>query len=125
MQSSTYAVKGNAAFAFQRRTLSSNRSATSTGIRFADKKSIATTGPLYCSGSKAMGAKLARAENGIQSVMSFSSVKARSVRAQASSGDAEEAIPLRSEGKRSGTVLPFVGVACLGAVLFGYHLGYD
>ncbi|CAE6104057.1 unnamed protein product [Arabidopsis arenosa] len=124
MQSSTYAVKGNAAFAFQRRTLSSNRSATSTGIRFAGKKSIATTGPLYCSGSKAMGAKLARAENGIQSVMSFSSVKARSVRAQASSGDAEEAIPLRSEGgKSSGTVLPFVGVACLGAILFGYHLG--
>ncbi|KAG7550824.1 MFS transporter superfamily [Arabidopsis thaliana x Arabidopsis arenosa] len=123
MQSSTYAVKGNAAFAFQRRTFSSNRSATSTGIRFSDKKSLATTGPLYCSGSKAMGAKLARAENGIQSVMSFSSVKARSVRAQASSGDAEEAIPLRSEGKSSGTVLPFVGVACLGAILFGYHLG--
>ncbi|CAL9230486.1 unnamed protein product [Arabidopsis halleri] len=123
MQSSTYAVKGNAAFAFQRRTFSSNRSTTSTGIRFAGKKSIATTGPLYCSGSKAMGAKLARAENGIQSVMSFSSVKARSVRAQASSGDAEEAIPLRSEGKSSGTVLPFVGVACLGAILFGYHLG--
>ncbi|KAG7555443.1 Sugar/inositol transporter [Arabidopsis suecica] len=124
MQSSTYAVKGNAAFAFQRRTFSSNRSATSTGIRFAGKKSLATTGPLYCSGSKAMGAKLSRAENGIQSVMSFSSVKARSVRAQASSGDAEEAIPLRSEGgKSSGTVLPFVGVACLGAILFGYHLG--
>jgi len=40
-------------------------------------------------------------------------------------GDEEEAIPLRSEGKSSGTVLPFVGVACLGAILFGYHLGYD
>ena len=34
-------------------------------------------------------------------------------------------MPLRSEGKSSGTVLPFVGVACLGAILFGYHLGYD
>ncbi|CAC01856.1 sugar transporter-like protein [Arabidopsis thaliana] len=124
MQSSTYAVKGNAAFAFQRRTFSSDRSTTSTGIRFAGYKSLATTGPLYCSGSEAMGATLARADNGIQSVMSFSSVKARSVRAQASSdGDEEEAIPLRSEGKSSGTVLPFVGVACLGAILFGYHLG--
>ncbi|CAA7018170.1 unnamed protein product [Microthlaspi erraticum] len=128
MQSSTYAVKGNAAFAFQRRSFSNveNRSATSAGIRFTGK-SIATGScftPLHCSGSKAMGAKLARAENGIQSVMSISSVKARSVRAQASSGgDAEEAIPLRSEGKSSGTVLPFVGVACLGAILFGYHLG--
>uniref|UniRef100_A0A1J3DS65 Plastidic glucose transporter 4 n=1 Tax=Noccaea caerulescens TaxID=107243 RepID=A0A1J3DS65_NOCCA len=128
MQSSTYAVKGNATFAFQRRNFSNieNRSATTTGIRFTGK-SIATGScfrPLHCSGSKAMGAKLARAENGIQSVMSISSVKARSIRAQASSGgDAEEAIPLRSEGKSSGTVLPFVGVACLGAILFGYHLG--
>ncbi|CAF1782639.1 BnaC09g41660D [Brassica napus] len=120
MQSSTYAaVKGNAAFAFQRRSFFSNlvsRSATTTtGIRFK---------PLRSSASKAMGAKLARAENGIHSL---SSVKARSGRAQASSGggggDEEEAIPLRSEGKSSGTVLPFVGVACLGAILFGYHLG--
>ncbi|CAH2072630.1 unnamed protein product [Thlaspi arvense] len=123
MQSSTYAVKGNAAFAFQKRCFSNlhNRSATTTGIRLATGSCFT---PLHCSGSKAMGAKLARAENEIQSVMSLSSVKARSVRAQASSGgDAEEAIPLRSEGQSSGTVLPFVGVACLGAILFGYHLG--
>lgn len=87
MQSSTYAVKGNAAFAFQRRSFSSsssssnlvNRSPTFTGIRIP-------TGPLYCSGLKAMGAKLARAENGIHSVMTFSPVKSRLVRAQASSG---------------------------------------
>jgi hypothetical protein len=50
-------------------------------------------------------------------------------------GDVEEVRPLKSEddvtcavpvpqqqqGKAS--VLPFVGVACLGAILFGYHLG--
>uniref|UniRef100_M4CWP3 Major facilitator superfamily (MFS) profile domain-containing protein n=1 Tax=Brassica campestris TaxID=3711 RepID=M4CWP3_BRACM len=122
MQSSTYAaVKGNAAFAFQRRSFSNlvSRSATTTGIRFSTGSYFAQ---LHSSASKAMGAKLARAENGIHSL---SSVKARSVRAQASSGggDEEEAIPLRSEGKSSGTVLPFVGVACLGAILFGYHLG--
>ena len=28
-----------------------------------------------------------------------------------------------ASGKYSGTVLPYVGVACLGAILFGYHLG--
>lgn len=28
-----------------------------------------------------------------------------------------------ASGKSSGTVLPYVGVACLGAILFGYHLG--
>lgn len=38
-------------------------------------------------------------------------------------GDEEEAVPLRSESNGSGTVLPFVAVACLGAILFGYHLG--
>ncbi|KAG2333821.1 hypothetical protein Bca52824_005001 [Brassica carinata] len=120
MQSSTYTVKANAAFAFQRRTFSNlhNRSATTTVSSF-------TPLHLHCSASKAMGAKLARAENGIQTVMNLSSVKARSVRAQASSGggDEEEAVPLRSESNSSGTVLPFVAVACLGAILFGYHLG--
>ncbi|KAH0888325.1 hypothetical protein HID58_050754 [Brassica napus] len=123
--SSTYTVKANAAFAFQRRTFSNllNRSATTTtGSRFSPLNLH-----LHCSASKAMGAKLARAENGIQTVMNLSSVKARSVRAQASSvgggGDEEEAVPLRSESNSSGTVLPFVAVACLGAILFGYHLG--
>ncbi|WZY80605.1 hypothetical protein YC2023_026989 [Brassica napus] len=126
--SSTYTVKANAAFAFQRRTFSNNlhnRSATTTtGIRFSP---LHLHLHLHCSASSAMGAKLARAENGIQTVMNLSSVKARSVRAQASSvgggGDEEEAVPLRSESNSSGTVLPFVAVACLGAILFGYHLG--
>ncbi|KAF2580784.1 hypothetical protein F2Q70_00007501 [Brassica cretica] len=126
MQSSTYTVKANAAFAFQRRTFSNllNRSATTTVTPFATASSF-TPLHLHCSASKAMGAKLARAENGIQTVMNLFSVKARSVRAQASSGggDEEEAVPLRSESNSSGTVLPFVAVACLGAILFGYHLG--
>lgn len=38
--------------------------------------------------------------------------------------DLEDLVPSRPEGKSSGTVLPYVGVACLGAILFGYHLGY-
>ncbi|KAJ4908309.1 Plastidic glucose transporter 4 [Raphanus sativus] len=125
MQSSTFTVKGNAAFAFQRRTFSNllNRSATTTTTTVSS--SFAPL-HLHCCASKAMGAKLARGENGIQTVMNLSSVKARSIRAQASSGgvgDEEEAVPLRSEGNSSGTVLPFVAVACLGAILFGYHLG--
>ncbi|KAL5722122.1 hypothetical protein ACHQM5_005681 [Ranunculus cassubicifolius] len=50
-----------------------------------------------------------------------SSVKPRFVIAKGASSsgsDLEEAKP-----KSSGTVLPYVGVACLGAILFGYHLG--
>ncbi|KAI4388951.1 hypothetical protein MLD38_001235 [Melastoma candidum] len=52
-----------------------------------------------------------------------SSLKARSVRVQASGEDLEDVAPLKPQVKSSGTVLPYVGVACLGAILFGYHLG--
>ncbi|CAK8533208.1 unnamed protein product [Lathyrus sativus] len=56
-----------------------------------------------------------------------SSAKSRSFRVQASGlhsdGDAEHVVPAVPLGKPSGTVLPYVGVACLGAILFGYHLG--
>ena len=37
--------------------------------------------------------------------------------------DVEDLVPANIPGKSSGTVLPYVGVACLGAILFGYHLG--
>lgn len=39
-------------------------------------------------------------------------------------GDLENVASTVPQGKSSGTVLPYVGVACLGAILFGYHLGY-
>ena len=40
------------------------------------------------------------------------------------SGDLEDAVPIKYQGKSSSSVLPYVAVACLGAILFGYHLGY-
>ena len=39
-------------------------------------------------------------------------------------GDIENVAPVKIPVKSSGSVLPYVGVACLGAFLFGYHLGY-
>ena len=38
-------------------------------------------------------------------------------------GDSEDPSTEKIQTKSSGTVLPYVGVACLGAILFGYHLG--
>lgn len=53
-----------------------------------------------------------------------SSVKPRSVKAQASDEyEDSEDFALTNTGKSAGSVLPYVGVACLGAILFGYHLG--
>ncbi|TKY46495.1 Plastidic glucose transporter 4 [Spatholobus suberectus] len=40
-----------------------------------------------------------------------------------SDGNIEDVVPTTPQGKSSGTVLPYVGIACLGAILFGYHLG--
>ncbi|KAL3618961.1 hypothetical protein CASFOL_037189 [Castilleja foliolosa] len=55
--------------------------------------------------------------------LSSSSAKARSIRAQTSEGDIEDVSPAKIQVKSSVSVLPYVGVACLGAFLFGYHLG--
>ncbi|OAY60428.1 plastidic glucose transporter 4 [Manihot esculenta] len=48
--------------------------------------------------------------------------RSRLVKALSSEGDIEEAAPIHPQRKSTGTVLPFVGIACLGAILFGYHL---
>ncbi|XP_051127007.1 plastidic glucose transporter 4 [Andrographis paniculata] len=55
--------------------------------------------------------------------MSGSLAMARTVRAQAYEGDVEDIAPNKIQVKSSASVLPYVGVACLGAILFGYHLG--
>ncbi|XP_062004582.1 plastidic glucose transporter 4 [Rosa rugosa] len=71
--------------------------------------------------SAAMGANLGRLDG-----ISMTSLKPRSVKAHAASGadgDVENLVPPKPQVKSSGIVLPFVGVACLGAILFGYHLG--
>ncbi|WVZ05443.1 hypothetical protein V8G54_018789 [Vigna mungo] len=52
-----------------------------------------------------------------------SSAKPRSLRVQSSDEDVEDLLANNVSGRPSGTVLPYVGVACLGAMLFGYHLG--
>ncbi|XP_026402514.1 plastidic glucose transporter 4-like isoform X2 [Papaver somniferum] len=70
-----------------------------------------------------MGAELARARVRVDNI-GGSSAKPRFVKVQAS-GEDLEAVPSspKSQGTSSGSVLPYVGVACLGAILFGYHLG--
>lgn len=73
--------------------------------------------------SRVMGAELARARVRVENI-GGSSAKPRFVKVQAS-GEDLEAVPSspKSQGTSSGSVLPYVGVACLGAILFGYHLG--
>lgn len=47
-----------------------------------------------------------------------------SVLVNSESGDLENVPTDKLQTKPSGHVLPYVGVACLGAILFGYHLAY-
>lgn len=125
MQASTHLFKGNLGFDLSNRnflprfgvvikrnsTLNRNLCIRSDSIRNG-----------LSSGAVSMGANIARGRNGIDTVVR-SSLKSRSVKAQASGADVEDLAPINPQGKSSGTVLPFVGVACLGAILFGYHLG--
>ncbi|XP_009793229.1 plastidic glucose transporter 4 [Nicotiana sylvestris] len=125
MQASTFTVKGIIGFGLQNRRilqgsgdLKRNTLLASRSLRMPERGS--------CFGvnmdSASMGIELGRARKTVQSVFG-SSAKARSHRVRASGGDIEDATPLKVQGQSSGSVLPYVGVACLGAILFGYHLG--
>ncbi|XP_009610797.1 plastidic glucose transporter 4 [Nicotiana tabacum] len=125
MQASTFTVKGNIGFGLQNRRslqgsgdLKRNTSLASRSLRMPERSSCFGVGME----SASMGIELTRARKTVQSVFG-SSAKARSHRVRASGGDIEDAAPLKVQGQSSGSVLPYVGVACLGAILFGYHLG--
>uniref|UniRef100_A0A803M4B5 Major facilitator superfamily (MFS) profile domain-containing protein n=1 Tax=Chenopodium quinoa TaxID=63459 RepID=A0A803M4B5_CHEQI len=130
MQASAFMVKGNLGFGVQNRRvaeingvkgLSSIGCNNQSFVKINDNNYKFNPCKLSC-GSLSMGAGFGRL--GIDHVMK-SSAKYRSVKAQAASGDIEDATPVKYQGKSSASVLPYVGVACLGAILFGYHLGYD
>uniref|UniRef100_A0A803LAX4 Major facilitator superfamily (MFS) profile domain-containing protein n=1 Tax=Chenopodium quinoa TaxID=63459 RepID=A0A803LAX4_CHEQI len=130
MQASTFMVKGDLGFGVQNRRvaqingfkgLSSIGCNNQSFLKVNDNNYKFNPCKLSC-GSLSMGAGFGRL--GIDHVMK-SSAKYRSVKAQAASGDLEDATPVKYQGKPSASVLPYVGVACLGAILFGYHLGYD
>ncbi|KAA0048473.1 plastidic glucose transporter 4 [Cucumis melo var. makuwa] len=73
-------------------------------------------------GSETMETEMRRIRHGFDGI-SRSSAKYKSLKIHAHDEDMEGVVPAKPTGKSSGTVLPFVGVACLGAILFGYHLG--
>lgn len=125
MQASIYAAKASAAFQIENRRVLPGfsqfrkRSFVSNSICMTERESCFGLRRL---GSNSMGVELGRLRTSVQSVFR-TSAKARSVKAQASDGDLEDIVPLKNQSKSSGSVLPYVGVACLGAILFGYHLG--
>ncbi|KAB2611879.1 plastidic glucose transporter 4-like [Pyrus ussuriensis x Pyrus communis] len=129
MQASTYgSVKGKLGFEDQnqRRVLGfgelKNRASTGSRNLWVAERRTCSGGLSLRATTPAMGAKLAGLRMGSDGI-SMSTLKPRSVQAHASDGDVENLIPSKPQGKSSGTVLPYVGVACLGAILFGYHLG--
>ncbi|KAH1081874.1 hypothetical protein J1N35_021635 [Gossypium stocksii] len=125
MQASTHFIKGNLEFEIsKRRDLPcfcefKERKSTLTRNLCVRRGSICSG---LSSGAVSMGAELGRARDNVETV-ARSLIKFRSVKAQASGGDVEDLAPINPHETSTGTVLPFVGVACLGAILFGYHLG--
>ncbi|KAA8547789.1 hypothetical protein F0562_004218 [Nyssa sinensis] len=123
MQASTFAVKGTVLNIQNRRVLPGfgEFRNTSSALNNLCMKDRSTCFGLRL-GSVAIGAEHGRPRTGVESLFR-SSAKARSVKAQTYDGDIEDVAPAKIQGKSSGSVLPYVGVACLGAILFGYHLG--
>ncbi|XP_038996490.1 plastidic glucose transporter 4-like [Hibiscus syriacus] len=127
LQASTHLVKGNLGFEIPKRRVLPRFSEVRQRSLTLNRNFCIRSGST-CSGlssvSVSMGAGLVRARNAIQTAV-LSSAKSRSVKARNhnAGGDIEDFTPINPQEKSSGTVLPFVGVACLGAILFGYHLG--
>ncbi|KAK6927935.1 Major facilitator, sugar transporter-like [Dillenia turbinata] len=126
MQSLTHTtVKGNLGLNLQSPRVSSGFARfrkTSTNLSIRNGVVSGASLRLRSSSPTSMGAQLASARNTMEYAFR-SSAKSRSVRAHASEGDIEDVVPAKVQPESSGTVLPFVGVACLGAIHFGYHLG--
>ncbi|GFZ18934.1 plastidic GLC translocator [Actinidia rufa] len=124
MQASTHAARGSISLGVQNRRVLPGFGEFRK--RSVDLKNLCMTERSNCFGlslgSLAMESELTRVRTRVERVFR-SSAKARSVRAQASEEDIEDLTPVKIQGKSSGSVLPYVGVACLGAILFGYHLG--
>ncbi|GMH20664.1 hypothetical protein Nepgr_022505 [Nepenthes gracilis] len=126
MQSSTYVWKGSLGFEIQ------NSWFVAAGIGEYRKRTSALNSLCivdsnnkrnfykFNSASFSMEAGFARV--GVDSVLK-SLAKYRLVKAQASEGNLDDVAPVKYQCKPSASVLPYVGVACLGAILFGYHLG--
>ncbi|GFP97424.1 plastidic glucose transporter 4 [Phtheirospermum japonicum] len=127
MEACIYAVKPKPGFGLQsRRLLQSTGDLRKQGLAFAGCH-LRMTKRNNCLGLSFGLTSMGRVGGSIRSI-SGSSAKARSIRAQTSvtiyaEGDIEDASPAKIQVKSSGSVLPYVGVACLGAILFGYHLG--
>lgn len=127
MQASIYAVRGSVgefAIGRQRRdwrgfgNLKSRSLVKSSNLCMSERSS--------CFGlrldSVSMGIELPQVRNGVYTALG--SAKPRSIKAQASTGnDVEDIEHAKLPQRSSWSVLPYVGIACLGAILFGYHLG--
>ncbi|XVF31585.1 hypothetical protein REPUB_Repub17cG0003600 [Reevesia pubescens] len=125
MQASTHLIEGKLGFEVSKRRALPRFSEVRERNLSLNRNLCIRSGSI-CSGlsstAVSMGAEVTRPRSGIETVLR-SSIKSRSLKAQASGGGVEDLTPINPQEKSSGMVLPFVGVACLGAILFGYHLG--
>ncbi|KAL0450016.1 UNVERIFIED_CONTAM: Plastidic glucose transporter 4 [Sesamum latifolium] len=121
MEASVYAVKSKSGFGLQsRRLLPSTADLRKPSFAFG-ASGVGMTKRNNCCGLSVVSSSM-RTRGSVRGLFGLSA-KARSVRVQASEGDVEDVAPAKIQVKSSGSVLPYVGVACLGAILFGYHLG--
>ncbi|KAG6494411.1 hypothetical protein ZIOFF_049436 [Zingiber officinale] len=80
----------------------------------------------FCCGSSplrssiTLGVEMARLKSGVEGIFR-SRERARYAKVQAT-GELEDLPSDKLQKKTSANVLPYVGVACMGAILFGYHL---
>ncbi|KAK1357493.1 Plastidic glucose transporter 4 [Heracleum sosnowskyi] len=121
MQSSAFCVKGNLGFRGGNRRVLAGCCDSRNGKEVSNNLLIRKQGDLFSGLRVSLGAELG-GKRSVDSVF-WKFEKARTSNVHATEGEMDDVPPTKIQVKSSGSVLPYVGVACLGAILFGYHLG--
>ncbi|CAM6057625.1 unnamed protein product [Sphagnum tenellum] len=119
------AVAAEAAWDIRRRSSASFSTLQQSSQAFRHRSVVAQTRRALSSSSSS---SLRGTEMGVKRSLGARQTHKRllssSTRSQAADGELDELVATKQTGSSSGgIVLPAVGVACMGAILFGYHLG--
>ncbi|CAK9204961.1 unnamed protein product [Sphagnum jensenii] len=117
------AVAAEAAWDIRRRSSASFSTLQQSSQAFRHRSVVAQSRRALSSSSSLRGIEMG-VKRSLGARQTHKRLLSSSTRSQAADGELDELVATKQTGSSSGgIVLPAVGVACMGAILFGYHLG--
>jgi len=118
------AVAAEAAWDIRRRSSASSSTLQQSSQAFRHRSVVAQSRRALSSSSSSLRGIEMGVKRSLGARQTHKRLLSSSTRSQAADGELDELVATKQTGSSSrGIVLPAVGVACMGAILFGYHLG--